>query len=211
MENHAPAIRVMCVDDHRLVREGIALILGQQPDIEVVASATTGEESVALFRRHRPDVTLMDLQLGAMSGLDAIRAIRREDARARIIVLTMYKGDEDIYRALEAGAVTYLLKDMLSDDLIGVVRDVYGGKRRIMPDIEARLAERSHGSVLTSRELQVIELVAQGMRNKEIAAALGINDNTVQVHVKNILAKLNAQDRTAAINVALRRGIIHIM
>jgi DNA-binding NarL/FixJ family response regulator len=210
MFNQSATIRVLCVDDHRLVREGIALILGQQPDIKVVASAATGEQSVELFRAYRPDVTLMDLQLGAMSGLDAIRAIRRQDAQARIIVLTMFKGDEDIYRALEAGAVTYLLKDMLSDDLIGVVRDVHAGRHRIMPDIEARLAGRSQRPALTSREVQVIELVAQGMRNKEIAAALGIGDNTVQVHVKNILAKLDAQDRTAAINVALRRGIIHI-
>ena len=202
---------MLCVDDHRLVREGIALIIERQPDMEVVGSARTGEESVDLFRRHRPDVTLMDLQLGAMSGLEAIRAIRLEDTNARVIVLTMYQGDEDIYRALEAGAVTYLLKDMLSDDLIRVVREVHAGKRPIMPDVEARLVERTTKSTLTRREVQVIELVAQGMRNKEIAAALGIGEETAQVHVKNILAKLKVQDRTAAINVALRRGIIHIM
>lgn len=204
-------VRVLCVDDHRLVREGIALIIEQQPDMEVVGSARTGEEAIDLFRQHHPDVTLMDLQLGSVSGIEAIRAIRREDASARVVVLTMYQGDEDIYRALEAGAVTYLLKDMLSDDLIRVVRDVHAGKQPIMPDVEARLAERASKSTLTRREVQVIELVSQGMRNKEIAAALGIGEETAQVHVKNILAKLQVQDRTAAINVALRRGFIHIM
>jgi two-component system NarL family response regulator len=213
MHNQLPtaSIRVLCVDDHRLVREGIELIIGRQPDMEVVGSARTGEESVDLFRQHRPDVTLMDLQLGSMSGLEAIRAIRREHADARVVVLTMYQGDEDIYRALEAGAVTYLLKDMLSDDLIRVVRDVHAGKHPIMPNVEARLAERASRSTLTRREVQVVELISQGMRNKEIAAALGIGEETAQVHVKNILAKLQVQDRTAAINVALRRGIIHIV
>jgi two-component system, NarL family, response regulator len=204
-------IRVLCVDDHRIVREGLALIIARQPDMTVVGSAATGEEAVALFVRHRPDVTLMDLQLGAMSGVDAIRAIRREDAGARIVVLTMYHGDEDIHRALEAGATTYLLKDTLSDDLIGVVREVHaGGTPSIGPDVQARLAERAAGPTLTPREIQVVELISRGMRNKEIAAALGISEETAQVHVKNILAKLKVQDRTAAVNVALRRGMIHI-
>ncbi len=153
----------------------------------------------------------MDLQLGSMSGVDAIRAIKSEAGDARIVVLTMYSGDEDIYRALEAGAVTYLLKDTLSDDLIRVVRDVHDGKQPIGPDVEARLAERAARPRLTPREVQVIELVAQGMRNKEIAAALGISEETAQVHVKNILSKLRVKDRTAAVSVALRRGIIHIM
>jgi DNA-binding NarL/FixJ family response regulator len=203
-------IGVLCVDDHRIVREGIALIIGRQPDMTVIGSAATGEEAVAHFRRHRPDVTLMDLQLGAMSGVDAIRAIRVLDPAARIVVLTMYQGDEDIHRALQAGATTYLLKDTLSDDLIRVVREVHAGEKPIGQDVQARLAERAAGPTLTPREIQVVELISRGMRNKEIAAALGITDETAQVHVKNILAKLKVQDRTAAINVALRRGIIHI-
>jgi DNA-binding NarL/FixJ family response regulator len=204
-------IRVLCVDDHRIVREGIALIINRQADMEVVGSAATGEEAVELFQRYNPDVTLMDLQLASMSGVEAIRVIRRKDPSARIVVLTMYQGDEDIYRALEAGAVTYLLKDTLSDDLIRVVRDVSAGKQpTISPDVQARLSERAAGPTLTPREVQVVELISEGMRNKEIAASLGISEETVQVHVRNILAKLKVQDRTAAINVALRRGIIHI-
>jgi two-component system, NarL family, response regulator len=203
-------IRIMCVDDHRIVREGISLIIERQPDMEVVGSAASGEESVEMFRACSPDVTLMDLQLGSMNGVDAIRAIRRHDPNARIVVLTMYNGDEDIHRALQAGATTYLLKDTLSDDLIRVVREVHEGKQPIGPDVEARLAERAGRPQLTPREVQVLELVGQGMRNKEIAAALGISEETAQVHVKNILAKLKVKDRTAAVNVALRRGIIHI-
>jgi DNA-binding NarL/FixJ family response regulator len=205
-----PRIRVLCVDDHRIVREGIELIINRQADMEVVASAASETDAVTLFRQHQPDVTLMDLQLGSGSGLGAIRAIRQSWPAARIIVLTMYSGDEDIFRALQAGAATYLLKDMLSDDLIRVVREVHAGKQVLGPDVEARLAERATGQTLTPREVQVVELVAQGMRNKEIAAALGISEETAQVHVKNILAKLKVKDRSAAINVALRRGIIHI-
>ena len=204
-------IRVLCVDDHRLVREGIALIIGRQPDMEVVGSAQTGQEAVEMFQAQRPDVTLMDLQLGAMSGVDAIRAIRKKDPDARIVVLTMYQGDEDIFRALQAGAMTYLLKDTLSDDLIRVVREVREGRQQtISPQVQALLTERAAGPTLTPREVQVVELISQGMRNKEIAAALAISQETVQVHVKNVLSKLKVHDRTAAINVALRRGIIHI-
>jgi len=205
-----PPIRVLCVDDHRIVREGIALIIERQPDIKVIGSAASAEEAVELFRVSRPDITLMDLQLGAMSGVEAIRAIRRLEPRARIIVLTMYHGGEDIHRALEAGAATYLLKDTLSDDLIRILRDVHAGRAPIDPEVQARLAERAAKPTLTPREIQVVELIAQGMRNKEIAATLGISDDTAQVHVKNILAKLDVKDRSAAINVALRRGIIHI-
>ncbi len=206
----AERIRVLCVDDHRIVREGIALIIDRQPDMHVVASAASGEEAVAMFRQHRPDVTLMDLQLGAMGGVEAIREIRALDPAARIVVLTMFRGDEDIHRALQAGAATYLLKDMLSDDLIRVIREVRKGESRIGPDVEASLAQRAAGPTLTRREIQVIELIAQGMRNKEIAASLGISEETAQVHVKNILAKLKVKDRSAAITAALRRGIIHI-
>jgi two-component system NarL family response regulator len=179
--------------------------------MEVVGSAATGEAAIELFRRRQPDVTLMDLQLGQMSGVEAIRAIRRESPQARIVALTMYQGDEDIHRALEAGANAYLLKDSLSDDLIRVVREVHAGQQPdFTADIKARLAERAARPTLTPREQQVVELISLGMRNKEIAAALGISEETAQVHVKNILAKLDAKDRTAAVNVALKRGIIHI-
>ena len=205
-----PRIRVLCVDDHRIVREGIGLIIARQPDMEVVGSAATGEEAVAVFKRERPDVTLMDLQLPTMSGLEAIHAIRREDADARIIVLTMYQGDEDIHRALAAGATTYLLKDTLSDDLIRFVREVHAGRRPIRPDVKARLDERATQPTLTPREVQVMELVSEGKRNKEIAVRLGISEETVQVHLKNIFAKLKVGERTAAVNVAIRRGIVHI-
>ncbi len=207
----APRIRLLCVDDHRIVREGIALIIGGQPDMEVVGLAGTAEEAVDLFRRRRPDVTLMDLQLGAVSGVHAIGTIRQEFPDARIIALTMYRGDEDIHRALEAGAIAYLLKDSLADDLLGIVREIHAGHRPdFTAEIKARLAERAHRPSLTPRENQIIELIAQGMRNKEIAMTLAIGEETTQSHIKNILAKLDAKDRTAAVNIALRRGIIHI-
>jgi DNA-binding NarL/FixJ family response regulator len=199
----------MCVDDHRIVLDGIALIVGRQPDMEVVGCATSGEEAVALFRLRRPDVTLMDLQLGGMSGLEAIRVIRREDPEARVIVLTMYQGDEDIAKAIEAGAVTYLVKGMMSDDLTQTVRDVHAGTCRLPQAVEAQLAVRARENTLTRREVQVIDLISTGMRNKEVAAALDVSEETVQVHVKNIFTKLTVNDRTAAVNVALRRGIIH--
>ncbi len=208
MEN--PRIRVLCVDDHRLVREGISLLIGRQPDMEMVGSVASGEEAVVAFADQRPDVTLMDLQLRSMSGLEAIRAIRRSHPDARIVVLTMYEGDEDIHSALAAGAVTYLLKDMLSDDLMRVIREVHAGERPIRADVQARLDERATHSTLTPREVQVIQQVADGRRNKEVAAALNISEETVQVHLKNIFAKLSVNERTAAVNVALRRGIVHI-
>jgi DNA-binding NarL/FixJ family response regulator len=203
-------IRVMCVDDHRIVREGIAVIINREPDMQVVGTASTGEEAVTVFTRERPDVTLMDLQLPRMTGLDAIKSIRREDPDARIIVLTMYQGDEDIHSALAAGAATYLLKDTLSDDLIRFVREVHGGRRPIRADVRAALDERAAAPTLTPREVQVMELVAEGRRNKEIANALAISEETVQVHLRNIFAKLKVSERTAALNVAIRRGIVHI-
>ena len=206
----APRIRVLCVDDHRLVREGIALIIARQPDMKVVGFAATGEEAVQQWRRHRPDITLMDLRLGSMSGLDAIRAIRREEPAARLIVLTMYGGDEDIHQALAAGAATYLLKDTLSDDLIRTVREVHDGGQPIGDDVRARLSERVGQPSLTPREIEVLRLVAQGHRNKEIATLLRLSEETVPVHLKNIFAKLKVNERTAAVNVALRRGIVHI-
>ncbi len=204
------SIRVLCVDDHRIVREGLGLIISRQPDMEIVGTASSGEEAVEAFGRCRPDITLMDLNLRGMSGLDAIKAIRRQESRARIVVLTMHQGEEYIHRALEAGAASYLLKDTLSDHLVGVIREVYEGRRALPPDVEARLAARASNAHLTPREVQVVSLIAQGMRNKEIAAALGISFETAQVHVKNILGKLKVQDRTAAVSVAVRRGIIQL-
>jgi two-component system, NarL family, response regulator len=203
-------VRVLCVDDHRIVREGIALILSREPDIAVVATAATAEEAVIEFKRHLPDVTLMDLRLGESNGIDAIKEIRKEYPTARIVVLTMYQGDEDIHRALTAGAATYLLKDALSDDLIRVVREVHAGGHPMGADVRAQLDKRATQPTLTPREIQVLKLVSQGKRNKEIAAILGLSEDTVPVHVKNIFAKLRVNERTAAVNVALRRGIIHI-
>ena len=206
----AQPIRVMCVDDHALIRDALTLMVDLQQDMRMVATAGSGEQAFECFQQHHPDVTLMDLQLPTMSGLDAIRAIRREDPEARIVVLTMYEGDEDIYRAIEAGAITYLLKDTLADDLIRIVREVHAGARPMSADVAQRLAGRDEQGTLTRREVQVVELIATGMRNKEIAGVLNISDETVQAHVKNILAKLRAPDRTAAVTIALRRGIIHI-
>ena len=205
----ADTIGVLCVDDHPVVLEGIAQKINRQPDMKVVAVANDGDKAVDLFRQYRPDVTLMDLQLPTMSGLETIRAIRREDQKARIVVLTMYQGDEDIYRALESGAATYLLKDTLSDDLVRVVREVHAGSAALPPNVAMRLAARSTQRGLTPREVEVLQHMTTGMRNKEIAGALGISEETVQVHVRNILAKLGVNDRTAAVAAAFRRGIVH--
>jgi len=203
-------ISILCVDDHAVVREGLVLKLEQQPDMTVVATASTGEQAIGRYKEHRPDVTLMDLQLPGISGLEAIRSIRSSDPAARIIVLTMYDGEEDIHRALQAGAATYVLKEALADDLVKVIRAVYSGHRPIMAEVATRLASREIHPSLTAREVEVLELVAEGRRNKEIADRLGIAEDTVQVHVRHILSKLDVQDRTAAVTVALRRGIIHI-
>lgn len=205
-----PQIRILCVDDHAVVREGIASILDLQPDMKVVASAGTGVQAVNMFREHQPDVTLMDLQLPAMSGLEAIHAIRSDHADARIIVLTMYHGDEDIYQTLQAGATTYLLKETLSKDLVRVIREVHAGGRPISDEIAAYLARRTNQASLTPREQAVLKLVADGLHNREIAIALSITEETVHSHLKNIFAKWNVGDRMAAVNLAVRRGIIHI-
>ena len=203
-------IRVMCVEDHRIVREGIALIINQEGDMEVVCACADGNEAVALYSQWRPDVVLMDLRLGKTSGVEAIKAIRKEDPNARIVVLTMYEGDEDIYRAHQAGATTYLLKDTLSSDLIRVVRAVHAGERPMVPEVQARLAERANSPTLTSREVQVLQLISEGLRNKEVGATLGITEGTVQIHVKNIFGKLTVNDRTAAVQKAVRRGLIQM-
>jgi DNA-binding NarL/FixJ family response regulator len=203
-------IRVLCADDHRLMREGIARIVGVQPDMTIVAQASDGEQAVAQFLKYRPDVTLMDLEMPTMNGIQAIQTIRTHQADARIVVLTMYHGDEDIHRAIAAGAMGYLLKDTLPDDLIRVIREVHLGRRAIPPEIAAVLEQRASQPTLTFRESQVLELLATGKRNKEIAAALGISGDTASAHIKSIFQKFKVHDRTAALTEALRRGIIHI-
>ena len=192
------------------MREGLSLIIDAQPDMRMIASAATGEEGVDLFCRCRPDIVLMDLQLPSMTGLQAMHRIRLEDPVARIIVLTMYQGDEDIHRALQAGAITYVLKDALTQDLIRIVREVHAGEHPILPDIDHRLADRLSRSALTTREVEILKLLATGMRNKEIASVMGISEETLKVHNKHIYAKLRVNDRTAAVTTGLQHGIIHL-
>jgi DNA-binding NarL/FixJ family response regulator len=192
------------------MREGIVRILGLSNDVAVVAEASTGEEAVQQFLEHRPDVTLMDLQLPRMNGLQAIRTIRQAHHDARIVVLTMYQGNEDIYQALQLGAVGYVLKDTVPQNLIRVIREVHAGGKAIPPEILAKWEARISQRVLTARELQVLDLLGRGMRNKELAARLGISEDTARAHIKSILAKLNVHDRTAAVAEAFRRGLIHV-
>jgi two-component system NarL family response regulator len=206
----AEAIRVLCVDDHPMILEGIASMISRQPDMELVGTAYSGESAVQLFERHVPDVTLMDLQLPGMSGLEAIRQIRLLRANARIIVLTMFQGDEDIFRALNAGAVTYLLKDVRMDELLRVVREVHLGGRPMPANVASLLAARNEHGVLTAREADVMKLLATGLRNKEIADKLDLSEATVKVHIRNIFSKLHVNDRSAAITIAIQRGIIHL-
>jgi DNA-binding NarL/FixJ family response regulator len=203
-------IRIMVVDDHPVVREGFAGMIATEPDMSVVAEARNAEEAQRLFREHHPDVTLMDLRMPGMNGIDAIRAIRREYPQSRFIVLTTYDGDEDIYRALEAGAQAYLLKDMLCDEILAAIRAVHAGQRRIPAEVGTRLAERMSGLELSGREQQVLELVVKGKSNKEIAGELDITEATVKGHLSNILSKLGVTDRTQAAITALRRGLVHL-
>jgi len=203
-------IRVLVVDDHPMIRAGLTATISPEPDMAVVASASNGRDGLEQYRQHQPDITLMDLKMPDMGGVAAIRTIRAEFPTAKIIVLSTYQGDEDIYRALEAGAVTYLLKDMIAEKMMGVIREVAGGGRPIMPEIAQRLTGRMFKAALTQRETEVLQLLARGLRNKEIAAELRISEETVQGHVKNILAKLSVHDRTEAVAVAIRRGIVHL-
>ena len=203
-------IRVLVVDDHPMIRAGLTATIDPEPDMTVVASACTGREGLEQYRQHQPDVMLIDLKMPEIGGVEAIRTIRAEFPSAKIIVLSTYQGDEDIYRALEAGAVTYLLKDTLAEKMVGVIREVMGGGRPIPPEVAQRLTGRMFQAALTTRETEVLHLMARGMRNKEIAADLKISDETVQGHVKNILAKLSVHDRTEAVAVAVRRGIVHL-
>lgn len=202
--------RVLVVDDHPLVVDGLAAIIGAQPDMTVAWQAGTGDEAVALFREHRPDVTLMDIRLPDRDGIAAITAIRSFAAQARFLVLSNHEGDEDIHRALAAGALGYLFKNTARRDVVAAIRAVAAGQRYLPPAVAMRLAERVPRADLSAREVEVLKLVAAGLRNKEIAAALGISEFTVKDHVQNILGKLHASDRTQAVTVALQRGILHL-
>jgi DNA-binding NarL/FixJ family response regulator len=206
----AGPIDLLIVDDHSILREGLKLIIERERDMKVVGAASTGEEGLDLLERLRPSMILMDLNLPGMSGVDAIRAVRQRNTAIPIVVLTMYEGDGDIRRALEAGATTYLLKHALSDDLTRVIREVHSGQRPLPADVQARLDDTAARPVLSKREVEVLELVLEGHRNKEIAYTLSISRETVGVHLRTIFAKLDVHDRTAAVKVALRRGILHI-
>lgn len=205
-----PKIRVFSVDDHPLLREGIAAIINNEPDMVMVAQAATGHDAIHQFRSHCPDVTLMDLRLPDISGIDAMIAIRNEFPDARIVMLTTFEGDVDIQRALAAGARGYILKNMPPQELAGVVRQVHAGKKRIPPEIAGLLAEHLSDEALTEREKDVLKHVAGGNRNRDIAERLFISEDTVKVHVKHIMEKLGANDRTEAVTIALRRGIIQL-
>ncbi|MBV8860191.1 MAG: response regulator transcription factor [Acidobacteria bacterium] len=209
MDSRNP-IRILTVDDHPLLREGIAAVLAGETDIVVVAEAGNGREAVEQFRAHRPDVTLMDLQMPVMNGTEAILAIRKDYPEARIIVLTTYSGDAQAVRALKAGAYGYLLKNMVRKELIETIRSVHGGKKRIPPEIAVELAEHHTDDALTEREIEVLREVAAGNANKVVALRLNISEETVKAHMRSILSKLGANDRTHAVTIALKRGIIEI-
>ena len=203
-------IRVFSVDDHPLLREGIAAIINNQTDMQMVAQAATGSEAIQMFRQHQPDVTLMDLRLPDMTGIDAMIAIRTEFPEARIIMLTTYEGDVDIRRSLEAGARGYMLKNMPPKDMVDIIRQVHAGKKRIPAEVAAHLAEYLGDDALTEREIDVLRHVTSGNRNREIGERLFISEETVKVHIKHIMEKLGANDRTQAVAIAVRRGIIQL-
>jgi DNA-binding NarL/FixJ family response regulator len=203
-------IRVLCVDDHPLVRKGIASILANELDITLVGEADNGRDAVRLFRELRPDVVLMDLRMRELDGIETTKAIQAEFSDARIIALTSYDGDQDIYRALEAGVRGYLLKETAHADVVQAIRTVHAGKRLMPPGVAERLSEYFPQIALTLRETEVLELVAKGLGNKEIADQLGTASGTVKMHVQNLLDKLGASDRTHAVTIAIRRGILHI-
>src|SRR5215469_14124015 len=206
----AHPIRILTVDDHPLLREGIASLVGTQTDMAIIGEASSGREAVDSFRKLQPDITLMDLRMADMNGIEAITAIVSEFPNARIIVLTTYSGDAQIVRALKAGAQGYLLKGLLRKELLDTIRAVYAGKKRISPDVANQVAEYAADSSLTMREVEVLRLVAQGNANKMIADHLAISEDTVKAHLRSILSKLGANDRTHAVTIAVKRGIIDI-
>jgi DNA-binding NarL/FixJ family response regulator len=203
-----PPIRILLADDHAIVREGIAAILGRQNDVKVVAEAGNGQQAIEAWERERPDITLMDLRMPGLGGVEAIAAIRRRHPEARFVVLTTYDGDENIYRALQAGAQAYLLKDMFREQLLEAIRTVHRGQRYIPQPIARKLADRLGNNELSAREMQVLEAIVQGCNNKEIALELGITEPTVKFHVTNILGKLGVSDRTQAVTAAIQRGFV---
>lgn len=200
----------MIVEDHFVVRVGLKAIIDSQTDMVTVAEAGNGRQAVEQYLLHQPDVTLMDLRIPGIDGIEAIAEIIRQFPRARIIVLSTFSGDEDIFRALQAGARAYLVKDIKGQDLLNAIRSVHAGQRPLPPEIASRLAERIHRSELSPRETEVLKLIADGMSNREIASALGIGEGTVRVHASNIFAKLDCGDRAQAVSEAFRRGIIHL-
>lgn len=203
-------IRILSVDDHLLLRAGVAALLAGQTDMTLVAEASNGREAIEQYRIHRPDVTLMDLQMPEMNGVEAMIAIRGEFPDARIIVLTTYAGDVQVLRALKAGARAYLLKSLVRKDLVETIRLVHAGKKRMLPDVAADLAEHATDDALSAREIEVLSMIAGGNANKEIAAQLSITEETVKGHIKNIFNKLGANDRTHAVTIGLKRGIIDL-
>ena len=209
MSNNQP-IRVFSVDDHPLLREGIAALVNSQPDMVLAGEASTGAEAIQQFKQHVPDVTLLDLRLPDMSGIDVLIAIRSEFPEARIVMLTTFEGDVEIHRALQAGARGYLLKNMPPAELLDVIRQVHEGKKRIPPEIASQLIEHMSDEGLTEREVEVLREVAGGNRNREIAERLFISEETVKVHIKHIMEKLGAADRTQAVAIGVRRGIIQL-
>jgi DNA-binding NarL/FixJ family response regulator len=206
----ADTIRILIVDDHHIVRQGLAALLKTVAGFEVVGEAQDGEQAVELHRKHRPDVTLMDLRLPKMNGVEAITKIRQEFAAARIVVLTTFDGDEDIYRALQAGAKGYLLKGMDLAELSEAIRTVHAGRTRIPPRVAEKLAERMSGATLTAREMEVLRLIVAGKSNKDIGNALFISEATVKTHVNSLLSKMGVEDRTQAATTALQRGLVHL-
>ena len=210
MSDLSPQIRILAVDDHALVRQGIAVLIGTQPDMTLVAEASNGRDAIQLFRTHRPDITLMDLQMPEMNGLDAIVAIRGEFTDAKIVVLTTYKGDVQILRALKAGAQGYLLKSSFHKELVETLRAVHAGKKALSPEASFEIAEHATDDALTPAEIAVLRLIAAGNANKQIADQLSITEETVKSRVKCILSKLGANDRTHAAMIGLKRGIIEL-
>jgi len=203
-------IRVMLVDDHPAFRKGLAALIGTENDLEVVAETGDGNDAIQLFRRHKPDITLMDLRLPGMGGVEATIAIRKEFPDARVIVLTTFDMDEDIYRAMDSGAKSYLLKDTPEDELAATIRAVHAGEEKLAPKLAERLAQRQKRPELSQREMEVLQLLVRGRSNKEIASSLFITEDTVKAHLKTLFVKLGVQDRTDAAITAIRQGIVHL-